>query len=199
MDIFYYSNFCTHSQKVIQYISRAGIIDKLNAICIDKRTVDPMTGQIFVQLENGKKVMLPPNVHSVPALLVVKNNYSALFGGDILKYLGPEIKSNEEKAQNFNGEPVGVSLAASSAGVSIHSEQFTMYDLTHDDLSAKSQSNKRPMYNYVSANNHQAYKIPTPPDTYRPDKLGESVTLESIEQQRNKDIPQLGPPNPYGI
>jgi hypothetical protein len=199
MDIFYYSNFCSHSQKVVQYISRTGLLDKLNAICVDKRTVDPMTGQIFVQLENGKKVMLPPNVHSVPALLVVKNNYSALFGADILKYFGPAIKSNEEKAQNYNGEPIGVSLAASSAGVTIHSEQYTMYDLSPDDLSAKSQSNKRPMYNYVSATNHQSYKIPTPPDTYRPDKLGESVTLESIEQQRNQDIPQLGPPNPYGI
>ena len=66
-------------------------------------------------------------------------------------------------------------------------------------MSAKSQSTKRPMYNYVSAINHQSYQIPTPPDTYRPDKVGQGVTLESLEQQRNKDIPQVGPPNPYGI
>ena len=199
MDILYYSNHCSHSQKVIQYISRAGLIDKLNAICIDKRTIDPITGQVFIQLENGKKVMLPPNVHSVPALLVVKNNYSALFGGDILKYFGPAVQDKTEKAHGFNGEPVGVSLTASSAGVTIQSEQYTMYDLSPDDLSAKSQSAKRPMYNYVSATNHQAYQIPTPPDTYRPDKVGQGVTLESLEQKRNQDIPQMGPPNPYGI
>jgi hypothetical protein len=199
MDILYYSNHCAHSQKIIQYISRAGLIDKLNAICIDKRTVDPITGQVLVQLENGKKVMLPPNVHSVPAILVVKNNYSALFGGDILKYFGPAVNEKIEQAQKYNGEPIGVSLSASSAGVAIQSEQYTFYDLSPDDLSAKSQSAKRPMYNYVSATNHQAYQIPTPPDTYRPDKVGQGVTLESLEQQRNKDIPQLGPPNPYGI
>jgi hypothetical protein len=158
-----------------------------------------MTGQVFIQLENGKKVMLPPNVHSVPALLVVKNNYSALFGGDIFKYFGPAVQDKTEKAHGFNGEPVGVSLTASSAGVTIQSEQYTMYDLSPDDLSAKSQSAKRPMYNYVSATNHQAYQIPTPPDTYRPDKVGQGVTLESLEQKRNQDIPQMGPPNPYGI
>jgi hypothetical protein len=62
-------------------------------------------------------------------------------------------------------------------------------------LSSKSQSTKRPMYNYVSASNHQSFKIQTPPDTYRPDKV--SISMETIEQQRNSEIP--GPPNPYGI
>jgi hypothetical protein len=199
MDILYYSNHCPNSQKVIHYISRAGVIDKINAICIDKRTVDKMTGQIFVELENGKKVMLPPNIHSVPALLVVKQNYAALFGKDIIQYFEPMVKEKTEKANASNGEPVGISLVPSSAGVSIMSEQYTLYDLTPDDLSAKSQSAKRPMYNYVSAQSHQSFQIPTPPDTYRPDKVGQGVTLESLEQQRNKDIPQTGPPNPYGI
>ena len=199
MDILYYSNHCPNSQKVIHFISRAGFIDKLNAICIDKRTVDKNTGQIFIQLENGKKIMLPPNIHSVPALLVVKNNYSALFGKDIIHYFEPMVKEKTDKAQQMNGEPIGISLVPSSAGVSIMSEQYTLYDLSPDDLSAKSQSAKRPMYNYVSAQSHQSFQIPTPPDTYRPDKVGQGVTLESLEQQRNKDIPQNGPPNPYGI
>jgi hypothetical protein len=199
MDILYYSNHCPNSQKVIHYISRGGLIDKLNAICIDKRTVDKMTGQIYIELENGKKIMLPPNIHSVPALLVVKKNYAAFFGKDIIHYFEPMVKETTEKAQQNNGEPIGISLAPSSAGVAIISEQYTLYDLTPDDLSAKSQSARRPMYNYVSAQNHQSFQIPTPPDTYRPDKVGQGVTLESLEQQRNKDIPQNGPPNPYGI
>jgi hypothetical protein len=198
MDILYYSNHCTNSQKVIQYIAKFGLIDKLNAICIDKRSIDKNTGQVYVQLENGKKIMLPPNVHSVPALLIVKNNYSAIFGQEIIKYFEPIAKEKLEQAHKMNGEPIGVSLVASSSGVSIMSEQYTLYDLSPDDLSAKSRSEKRPMYNYVSAN-HQPYKIPTSPDTYRPDKIGESVSIESLTQKRNNDIHQNGPSTPFGF
>ena len=199
MDILYYSNHCPHSQKVIHFISRAGLIDSLNAICIDKRTVDPNTGQIFIQLENGKKIMLPPNIQSVPALLVVKDNYRALFGQNILAYFEPFVKEKTVKAHQMNGEPVGVSLAQSSAGVTIHSEQYTLYDLSPEDLSAKSTSEKRPMYQYVSAQSHQSFQIPTPPDTYRPDKVGSEVTLETIEKKRNSEVSGGGPATPFGF
>lgn len=199
MDILYYSNHCPNCQKVVHFISRAGLIDKLNAICIDKRTVDPQTGQMFIQLENGKKIMLPPNIQSVPALLIVKNNYQALFGKDIIAYFEPAVKERVDAAQHKNGEPIGMSLAMSSAGVSIHSEQYTLYDLSPDDLSAKSTSNKRPMYDYVSAQNHQTYQIPTPPDTYRPDKVDSSLTLEVLEQKRNNEVSTGGPSTPFGF
>ena len=198
MDILYYSNHCPHSQKVIHFISRAGLIDKINAICIDKRITDPTTGQIFIQLENGKKIMLPPNIQSVPALLMVKHNYRALLGNDIIKYFEPSVKEQTEQAQG-NGEPVGMSIATSSAGVAIVSEQYTLYDLSPDDLSAKSTSGKRPMYHYVSAQSHQPYQIPTPPDTYRPDKVDPSLTLEAIEQKRNTEVSGGGPSTPFGF
>jgi hypothetical protein len=182
----------------VQYIAKFGLIEKINAICIDKRTLDKNTGQVYVQLENGKKIMLPPNVHSVPALLIVRNNYSTIFGQEIIKYFEPIAREKLEQAHQMNGEPVGISLAPSSAGVSIMSEQYTLYNLSPDDLSAKSRSEKRPMYNYVSAS-HQSFKIPTPPDTYRPDKIGESVSIESLTQQRNNDIHPNGPSTPFGF
>lgn len=196
MDILYYSNHCPHSQKIIHFISRAGLIDKLNAICIDKRTVDPNIGQIYIALENGKKIMLPPNIQSVPALLIVKQNYRALFGKDIMAYFEPLTK---EQAQQLQGEPIGISLASSSAGVAIHSEQYTLYDLSPDDLSAKSTSAKRPMYQYVSAQSHQPYQIPTPPDTYRPDKVDSNLTVESLEQKRNIEVSSGAQATPFGF
>jgi hypothetical protein len=199
MDILYYSNHCPNCQKVVHFISRGGLIDKLNAICIDKRSVDPQTGQMFIQLENGKKIMLPPNIQSVPALLVVKENYRALFGKDIISYFEPAVKQKTEQAQQQNGEPIGMPLSQSSAGVSIHSEQYTLYDLSPDDLSAKSTSTKRPMYDYVSAQNHQVYQIPTPPDNYRPDKVDPSLTLEVLEQKRNTEVSTGGPTTPFGF
>jgi 5-keto 4-deoxyuronate isomerase len=199
MDILYYSNHCPHSQKILHYISRAGLIDKLNAICIDKRTVDPNSGQIYISLENGKKIMLPPNIQSVPALLIVKQNYRALFGKDIMAYFEPGVKERTQQAQQQQGEPVGISLAASSAGVAIHSEQYTLYDLSPDDLSAKSTSAKRPMYQYVSAQSHQPFQIPTPPDTYRPDKVDSSLTVEALEQKRNTEVSSGQQSTPFGF
>lgn len=198
MDILYYSNHCPHSQKIIHFISRAGLIDKLNAICIDKRTVDPNSGQIYISLENGKKIMLPPNIQSVPALLIVKQNYRSLFGKDIMAYFEPLVKEKTTQAQQ-QGEPIGISLAASSAGVAIHSEQYTLYDLSPDDLSAKSTSNKRPMYQYVSAQSHQPFQIPTPPDTYRPDKVDSSLTVEALQQKRNTEVSSGTQATPFGF
>jgi hypothetical protein len=197
MDILYYSNFCQHSKKVIDYIAKSGLIEKIHAICIDKRSTDH-TGQVFVTLENGKKIMLPPNVHSVPVLLLGKQNYSAVLGNDILDYFKPQVNEETETAQQYNGEPIGVPLSQSSAGVAIISEKFTPYDLLPDDLSAKSMSQKRPMHNYVSADHHN-YKIPTPPDTYRPDKVDSSVSIDTLTEQRNSDINAGKQANPFGF
>jgi hypothetical protein len=68
MDILYYSNYCVHSKKIIQYLVKENLTSALNCICIDKRSRDPKTGQINIHLENGTKLLMPPNVHSVPAL-----------------------------------------------------------------------------------------------------------------------------------
>lgn len=198
MDVLYYSNYCPNSQKVLQYITKCGLIEKLNCICIDKRFRDPNTGQITVQLENGKKILMPPNVHSVPALLLVKKNYNAVFGGEIITYLAPIVKNATPDSIQMNGEPMGISLSTSSGGTNIVSEQYTAYGASPEELSAKGNGGNRPMYNYVSAN-IDAFNIPTPPDSYRPDKVGQNVTLESLQQMRDTDIPQVAQANPYGI
>jgi hypothetical protein len=197
MDILYYSNFCPNSQKVVQYISRAGLIDRINAICIDKRTIDPTTGQIHVQMENGKKIMLPPNIHSVPALLVVKKNYNAIFGGEIIKYFEPAVMSKMKEANMLNGEPVGTSLTGATGNLNIISEQYTLYDLTPEELSAKGVGGRRPLHNYTSV--EQSFTIPTPPDTYRPDKIDQSVTIDNLTHKRDQDIKQGLPSTPYGF
>ena len=198
MDILYYSNFCQNSQKVIQYISKAGLIDKLNAICIDKRMVDPKTGQMQIQMENGKKILLPPNVHSVPALLIVKRNYSAIFGQEIIKYFEPAILAKIKDANSITGEPVGISLTGSTGNLNIVSEQYTLYDLTPEELSAKGVGGRRPMYNYTS-DDQPSFSIPTPPDTYRPDKVDQSVTIDNLAQKRDQDIKTGVPQTPFGF
>lgn len=185
MDILYYSNHCKHSKKILQFFVNNNLTDQLNFICIDKRKQDPQTGQIYIILENGTQILLPPNVHSVPALLLVKQNYNAILGDDILAKFQEKIKTQNNIATLGNGEPVGVALDSVRIGTVI-SEQFTPYGATPEELSTKSKSN-RPLYNYVSANSDGSM-INTPPDTYRPDKVSESVTIDTLQQIRNEEV-----------
>ena len=68
MDILYYSNYCKHSQSVLQTLVKSNLSKKVSFICIDKRRLDPATNQMKIILENGSQVILPPNIKSVPCL-----------------------------------------------------------------------------------------------------------------------------------
>lgn len=188
MDILYYSNYCKHSQSVLQHLVKGNMTDKLNFICIDKRTKDPQNNQTYIILENGKKVSMPPNVHSVPALLQVKKNYNVILGEDIIKYLSPQIQEQKQNAVSLNGEPAGFQLLPSNMGMNIVSEQYTFYNMSSDELSAKGKGGNRQMYNYMPATHESPNSIPTPPDTYRPDKVASNITIDVLEQKRSKDV-----------
>jgi hypothetical protein len=196
MDILYYSNYCKHSQKLLQTLVKANMSDKISFICIDKRFTDPKTNQTYISLENSTKVIMPPNIHSVPALLLIKQNYKVLLGDDILKHYHPQMKQLTEYATKSNGEPIAFPIMQSSGGTNIISEQFTMYNMTPDELSAKGRGGNRQMYNYVSASDEIQF-IQTPADTYRPDKLSSSVTIDTLQQQRMDEVSQIVPKQPF--
>jgi hypothetical protein len=187
MDILYYSNYCKHSQRLVQTLVKGNLSNKISFICIDKRVRDAKNNQQYIVLENGSKVVMPPNIHSVPALLLIKQNYRLLMGDEIMQHLHPQIKQLNEVATNYNGEPISYTLGGSSGGSNIMSEQYTFYNMTPDELSAKGKGTNRQMYNYVSASD-DIKLINTPPDNYRPDKLSNSVTVETLQQQRLNEI-----------
>lgn len=189
MDILYYSNYCKHSQNIIQTLVKSNLINKISCICIDKRTRDPTNGQVYVTLENGGKVVMPPNIHSVPAMLLVKQQYRVIMGDDILKMLHPEIKNNMSARQNIPTEPTGYFLSNSAGGTNIVSEKYTSYSMTPDELSAKGNGGARQLYNYISVRDDMNL-INTPPDTYRPDKVSNDVTLDTLQQKRMDEIGQ---------
>jgi len=187
MDILYYSNFCKYSQNILQFITKNNLTDQLNFVCIDKRQKDPQNGQMYIVLENGNKVLLPPNIHSVPALLLVKKNYSVILGENINEYLKPQVKEKMNNATNFNGEPVGFSLNDNAYGSNVASEQYTFYNMSSEELSGRGSGGNRQLFNYVNAS-LETGSIETPPDTYRPDKLSNNVTIDVIQQQRNAEL-----------
>ena len=190
MDILYYSNFCKHCQKVIQILAKNNFTDKISYICIDSRIKDPKTNQILVKTQNGKMVVLPPNIHSVPALLMVSQKYRIVLGDEILNHYLPTIKEQNKIATEGQGEPSGYQLMNSNSGMNIVSEQYTYYNMTPDELSAKGSSQMRQMHNYVSAS-HNPFFINTPDDSYKPDKIGSAITIDKIEQTRNEDINKI--------
>jgi len=198
MDILYYSNYCKHSQKVIQFLAKNNFTNKLNFICIDKRKRDPQTNQTNIELENGKTVILPPNIHSVPSLLLVKQNYRVVLGDEIIGIFQPKVQEENSEATQQQGEPAGYHLTPSTSGMNIVSEQYTYYNMTPEELSAKGKGGNRQMYNYVLAN-HTPSIIHTPPDNYRPDKLSNGVTLDTLQQKRNEEISQTTVPSPFVI
>lgn len=189
MDILYYSNYCKHSQKIIQFLTKSDLIKDIHAFSIDKRFRDPKTNQTMIQLENGKAVLLPPNVQSVPSLLCTSQNYNLILGDDIIKYFEPAMKEKLSSA-NF-GEPASFSLGQ-TGGSNVVSEQYTDFSLSADELSAKGSGGRRQMHNYVLAGEDNCF-IQTPPDNYKADKIGD-VSMDTLQQKRNIDVPQNNTP-----
>ena len=211
MDILYYSNFCKHCQKIIQYVVSANLTDQLSCICIDKRKRDPNNNQTLVQLENGQFVTLPPNLQSVPAILQVKKNYTLVQGVDpILEYL--RGKHGDRGGGDRGGGGMGSSnplhpprddvqgyqLGALTSNNNIFSESFTSYGMTPDDLGTKSTSNNRPLHHYVPYDSVGG-SIPTPEDTYTSQRLASNVTVDSLLSARNQDLPPVQMGGPAGI
>lgn len=192
MDILYYSNYCKHSQKIIQTLVKANMSDKISFICIDKRTRDNKTNQTYITLETGGKVIMPPNIQSVPSLLVVKHGYKVIVGDEIITHYHETLKSVNASHSKNAGEPSAFYLGKSSGGSNIMSEQYTMYNLSPDELSAKGIGGKRQLYNYVPADDNIQF-INTPEDNYQADKVSTGVTIDSLQQKRMDDISAIMP------
>ena len=188
MDTLYYSNFCQHSQRVLQFLVKGNLVEKINFLCIDNREKNPANNQIFIVLENGKKIAMPPNIQSVPSLLLVRQGYRVILGDDIIRHY--QVDANREtkkKISNQIHEPIGTGLLLSNGGMNIISEPYTAFDLTPEELSAKGTSSRRNLHNYVSVND-DIISIQTPPDTYQPDKVDRDITIDTLQQKRMDEI-----------
>jgi hypothetical protein len=157
---------------------KSNLIEKISAVCVDKRTKDAKTGQLIIVLENGKTMMLPPNIHSVPSLLI-KSNFHVIAGDEIMRYYQPQVQSQEKMAVGHLGEPSGFDLGNYSI-----SDQYTFYS---DTVPHNIQSQKN---NMVDAN-HTIQPIHAEPDNYRPNKMSSEITVDKIHTLRNEDIKKL--------
>ena len=186
--IIYYSNFCEHSKKLLQVVSKSQISKDIHFICIDKRTKGP-DNKVYIVLENGQKIIMPEQLSSVPALLLLTNNYQILYGDQIYAHLKPKQEVITRQATNNNMEPMAFSLGG--GGGSVVSDHFSFLDMDSSDLEAKGNGGMRQMHNYVPLNYADTITTPTDEHDYKQPKLSEGMTIEKLMQQRDQEISTL--------
>ena len=188
--ILYYSNFCEHSKKLIQSLSKTNVAKEIHFICIDKRVKDT-NNKVFIVLENGQKIIMPENINRVPALLLLTQGYEVLYGESILNHLKPKQDVAVRQATQNNMEPMAFSFGGGGFG-DIVSDQYSFLDQGSDELEAKGSGGMRQMHNYVDLN--FADKISTPADEqdYKSaNKISKDLTVEQLQQQRDSELQKL--------
>jgi hypothetical protein len=181
--VLYYSNYCNHCKDLLMKISRSKSKEDLHFVCIDKREKHK-DGSTHIVLENGQRLLLPPNVKKVPSVLLLHHGNRVIDGiKEITHYLKPGDVEINNTATNFNGEPLAFSVCE-MGGLS---DNYSYLDMSSEELSAKGDGGTRMMHSYTGWN--QTQSIPTPPEDYEPNKVG-NVDLGKIQEQRNKDIRQ---------
>ena len=187
--ILYYSNFCEHSKKLLQTLSKTQVSKDIHFICIDKRVKEP-NGQIQIVLENGQKIVMPENVTKVPALLLLNNNYQVLYGDNIYNHLKPKQEAVTKQATNNNMEPMAFTLGG--GGFGIVSDQYSFLDMDSEELNTKGNGGMRQMHNYVPLNHSDIITTPTDDYDYKKDKISGELTIEQLQQQREKELSNYG-------
>lgn len=187
--ILYYSNFCEHSKKLLQTLSKTQVSKDLHFICIDKRTKGP-DNKVYVILENNQKIIMPENVSKVPALLLLNNNYQILYGDAIYNYLKPRQEVITRQATNNNMEPMAFSLGG---GGHIMSDNYSFLDIDSEDLNTKGNGGMRQMHNYVPLNHSDKINTPTDEFDYKKERGGgnQEMTIEKLQQMREQEISGL--------
>ena len=185
-NIIFYSNYCENSKKVLTELSKAQIKEELYYICIDKRRKHP-NGAIYIMLENGQEIIMPSSVTAVPCLLLINNGHKTILGDDIISHFMPkkDVLNNQ-----VNEEPLAFSLGSANFGVA--SDNFSFWDMTDDELSAKGTGGLRQMYNYATPD--YSNTINTPEDKAVSNTIGnDGMTMDKIMAQRESEVNKLVP------
>ena len=187
--ILYYSNFCNHSRNIIQILSKNDYKNDIHFICIDKRTKEG--DKTFIILENNQKIILPNTVTRVPALLLLNQGYSVIYGEDILAHFKPKELIQMKQATQNNMEPMAFAFGNGGSG-SIVSDQYSFLDMDAESLTTKGNGGMRQMHNYVDLNtNNTNQHYPQDEFDKKAHKLSENITIEKLQQQRESEYKQL--------
>jgi hypothetical protein len=178
--VLYYSNYCDKCKVLLNKLAKSPQSKDIHFVCIDKRIKKP-NGGIYVILQNGQELLLPPNISRVPALLLLNKNNHVLFGNDITNYLQPREVELEKKATLGNGEPMAFSFSSGGSSWGVASDQYSYWDMEAEALTAKGDGGLRQMHFYASVDHSD--NIEAPNDDYSPNKMDDKE-LENYRKQR---------------
>jgi hypothetical protein len=185
--ILYYSNYCEHSKKLLQNISKTNNAQKnMHFICIDKREKDA-NNKIFIVLENGQKIIMPENINRVPALLLLNQGYNVLYGEAILEYLKPKQQAEIKQATRNNMEPMAFSFGGGGFS-DVVSDHYSFLDQDNESLKATGNGGMRQMHNYVDLNYVDNVNTPADEHDYKSSKIPEGLTVEKLQEQRASEL-----------
>ena len=193
--ILYYSNFCEHSKKLLQILSKSQVSKDVHFICIDKR-VRGEDNKTYIVFENGKRIIMPENVTKVPALLLMTQNYKVIYGEAIYDYFKPKQETLTKQVTHNNLEPMAFSFGGGggSSGSSyggIVSDNYSFLDMDADSLTAKGDGGLRQMHSYVTLDYMDQINTPTDETDFKSNKMPEGSTIENLQRQREQDISNI--------
>mgnify|MGYP006419505665 CR=1 FL=1 len=186
-NILYYSKYCEHSKKLLSYITTNNLQTQLHFICIDKRHQD-QSGKIYIIMDNGERIIMPENVQSVPAMLLLNQNYRVVYGDEIYNALKPVVKENVRVSTQNNMEPSCFSFQGGASMLGVSSDNFSFLDQGAEELGTKGAGGQRQMYNYVSINENGPGEIQTPTDDFDYSSETSGMSLEQLQQKREEDF-----------
>ena len=178
--VLYYSKYCDNCNKLLFELGKSDISKKIHFLSIDKRI--QKNGKLYIVLDNGCEVYLPPNITKVPSLLLLNKGNKIIEGGDVINYFKPQLSQDKVIATKNNMEPMAFSTY--EMGITM-SDNYSYLDQSNEDMSAKGNGGLRQMHSFVTLGADD--KINTPVEDYEPDKVG-NVDLGKLQSQRDSEV-----------
>lgn len=186
-DLLYYSRYDKASQRILSILSKSTFQDQIHFLCVDRRHTQP-DGQIFITLDNGQSILLPPNITRVPALLLLDLGGQVLFGNEIIEHYRPNAQRMSTQTQD---EPMTFALSGYGCGLGdVVSDSYSYLDIPEEEMQAKGNGGLYMMESMNQCFANEDFRIKTPADTYKPDKVVDPASVDKIRQQRDQEIPR---------
>tara|TARA_B100000282_G_C31698693_1_gene475124 strand:+ start:357 stop:929 length:573 start_codon:yes stop_codon:yes gene_type:complete len=183
--VLYYSKYCENCKKLLYELGKTNTQKNVHFLSIDKRI--NRGKKTYIVLDNGNEIFLPPNITSVPTLLLLNKGNKLLVGNDVMNYFKPQIYQEKVIATKNNMEPLAFSMLEMGTCMS---DTYSYLDQTPEEMNAKGEGGLRQMHSFVKLNHNDS--IETPPDDYEPDKVGE-VDMGKLQAERAAEIAQPTP------
>ena len=180
--VLYYSKYCENCKKLLYELGKTKIQKDVHFLSIDKRI--QRGNNTYIILENGNEIFMPPNIISVPTLLLLNRGNKILIGEDVINFFKPQIMGEKTQATQNNMEPLAFS--GYEMGTSM-SDTYSYLDQTPDEMNAKGEGGLRQMHSFVKLNHDD--RIETPDEDYIPDKVGQ-VDMGKLQASREAEIKQ---------